>query len=179
MTRDPAAIVRDALQASPEPYRTVVILRHYENLKFREIADLLDDRSRRGAVRWNARPEPIIVQSTLRTSAATAEIVEDLKVMARILDKALPESARDQDASDRTATFSAMGIRIPNPNLESSMNNLYLEGFGVVFFLRVDIPMLASDDPQTVSVDTDQKLLLGRRLAGSFTEGSRATVLIY
>lgn len=36
-----AAEVRGALQQLDEPYRTVVILRHYENLKFGEIADVL------------------------------------------------------------------------------------------------------------------------------------------
>ena len=36
-----AGEVRDALQQLQEPYRTVVILRHYENLKFSEIAEVL------------------------------------------------------------------------------------------------------------------------------------------
>lgn len=35
------AEVRSALQQLPELYRTVVILRHYENLKFQEIAEVL------------------------------------------------------------------------------------------------------------------------------------------
>lgn len=34
-------IVRNALQRLPEHYRAVVVLRHYEDLKFREIADVL------------------------------------------------------------------------------------------------------------------------------------------
>lgn len=34
--------VRRALLALAEPYRVVVVLRHYEGLKFREIADVLD-----------------------------------------------------------------------------------------------------------------------------------------
>ena len=37
-----AEMVRRALQKVPEHYRAVLILRHYENLKFREIADVLD-----------------------------------------------------------------------------------------------------------------------------------------
>jgi len=36
-----AAIVRHALQQLAEPYRVVAVLRHYEGLKFREIADVL------------------------------------------------------------------------------------------------------------------------------------------
>lgn len=34
--------VRQALRQLTEPYRTVIILRHYENLKFSEIANILD-----------------------------------------------------------------------------------------------------------------------------------------
>ncbi len=37
-----AAAVRDALQRIGEPYRAVLVLRHYEGLKFREIADVLE-----------------------------------------------------------------------------------------------------------------------------------------
>lgn len=37
-----AESVRQALQRLPEPYRVVVILRHYEGLKLREIADVLE-----------------------------------------------------------------------------------------------------------------------------------------
>ena len=37
-----AALVRSALERLPESHRAVVVLRHYEGLKFREIADVLD-----------------------------------------------------------------------------------------------------------------------------------------
>ena len=45
-----AAIVRDALGRLPEAHRAVVVLRQYENLKFREIADVLDVPE--GTVKW-------------------------------------------------------------------------------------------------------------------------------
>jgi len=35
-------IVRSALMKLPELYRTVLVMRHYQNLKFREIADVLE-----------------------------------------------------------------------------------------------------------------------------------------
>jgi RNA polymerase sigma-70 factor, ECF subfamily len=38
---DESNLVRQALDALPETYRTVLILRHYQDLKFREIADVL------------------------------------------------------------------------------------------------------------------------------------------
>jgi RNA polymerase sigma-70 factor (ECF subfamily) len=40
--RERAENVRRALVKLPKIYRTVLILRHYENLKFREIADVLE-----------------------------------------------------------------------------------------------------------------------------------------
>ena len=39
--REQSGSVRDALMHLPEIYRTVLILRHYEDLKFRQIADVL------------------------------------------------------------------------------------------------------------------------------------------
>lgn len=40
--RERAGLVREALMELPEYYRAVVVLRHYEGLKFREIAVVLD-----------------------------------------------------------------------------------------------------------------------------------------
>ena len=39
--KERATLVRLALLRLPEAYRTVVVLRHYEDLKFREIAEVL------------------------------------------------------------------------------------------------------------------------------------------
>jgi RNA polymerase sigma-70 factor (ECF subfamily) len=40
--REEGELVRQALMRLPETYRTVLVLRHYEDLKFREIADVLE-----------------------------------------------------------------------------------------------------------------------------------------
>lgn len=40
--REQAELVRLALERLPEAYRAVLVLRHYENLKFREIAEVLE-----------------------------------------------------------------------------------------------------------------------------------------
>jgi RNA polymerase sigma-70 factor (ECF subfamily) len=45
-----AALVRDALARLPDAHRAVVVLRQYEGLKFREIADVLD--MAEGTVKW-------------------------------------------------------------------------------------------------------------------------------
>jgi len=42
VTREHGELVRCALQKLSEAHRTVLVLRHYENLKFREIAGVLD-----------------------------------------------------------------------------------------------------------------------------------------
>jgi RNA polymerase sigma-70 factor, ECF subfamily len=39
--RDLGDIIRHALDRLPEPYRAVLVLRHYENLKFHQIAEVL------------------------------------------------------------------------------------------------------------------------------------------
>ncbi|HSH93545.1 MAG TPA: sigma-70 family RNA polymerase sigma factor [Roseimicrobium sp.] len=41
VSQERAAVVRRALQEMPEHLRAVLVLRHYEDLKFREIADVL------------------------------------------------------------------------------------------------------------------------------------------
>ena len=40
--QEEAEFVRQALQRLPEMYRTVLVLRHYENMKLREIAEVLE-----------------------------------------------------------------------------------------------------------------------------------------
>jgi len=42
VTDEQAELVRRAVAQLPEHYRSVVVLRHYEDLKFREIADVLE-----------------------------------------------------------------------------------------------------------------------------------------
>ncbi len=41
-TDESGAVVRRAVMALPDQYRSIIVLRHYENLKFREIADVLE-----------------------------------------------------------------------------------------------------------------------------------------
>lgn len=59
-----AALVRLALQRLPAAHRAVVVLREYENLKFREIAEVLDVPE--GTVKW-------------RMAEALAQLAEQLK----------------------------------------------------------------------------------------------------
>jgi RNA polymerase sigma-70 factor, ECF subfamily len=60
-----AAIVRRAVLQLPEHYKTVVVLRHYENLKFREIADVLGIPE--GTVKSRMAEALSILSTTLRS----------------------------------------------------------------------------------------------------------------
>jgi len=72
-----AAAVRDALQRIGEPYRAVLVLRHYEGLKFREIADVLE-----------------IPEGTVKSRMA-----EGLTQLQRILHPFVQEEARPRPAA--------------------------------------------------------------------------------
>ncbi len=41
VAQEEAGVVRDAVTALSDPYREVVVLRHYEGMKFREIGEVL------------------------------------------------------------------------------------------------------------------------------------------
>ena len=74
-----AQLVRVALQRLPEANRAVVVLREYENLKFREIAEVLDVPE--GTVKW-------------RMSQALVQLGEQLKPILGGDDEAIPPVTR-------------------------------------------------------------------------------------
>ncbi len=78
-----------------------------------------------------------------------ADTEEDLNVMARILAKAA--------AGAGDSSRSAMGITIRNSifGSSSSPQNLYLEGYGALFFLSVNYPLVAPPARSTDSASKD------------------------
>jgi hypothetical protein len=79
----------------------------------------------------------LIVRATKTDGKTIGEIQEDLAIMSRILDKNVQGIA---DSGD----LNAMGIKLrtlDNP----SARNLYLEDYGVVFTMRVSIPLLPGE----------------------------------
>ena len=88
--------------------------------------------------RAGGRPaRSLVLPSSDMEPQSMATAAEDLNIMARILDKALP--GRDDDKSERRA----MGIAIFSPAGGSgAIRNLYLEGYGALFFLDVRFPLL-------------------------------------
>jgi hypothetical protein len=77
-----------------------------------------------------------------------AETEEDLNVMARILEKTA--STRGERGAQ------AMGIFIHGPfSAQSGAQNLYIEGYGALFFLNVNYPLVAP--PSENKEDTESK----------------------
>jgi hypothetical protein len=89
------------------------------------------------------------------------EIEEDLNVMSRILDKAV-NGREDQ-------THNAMGILVHSGfhGPGSAPRNLYLEGYGAVFFLNVNYPLIepAKKDEQAKENDNSEWEQARRELA--------------
>jgi RNA polymerase sigma-70 factor, ECF subfamily len=79
--REEAEIVRDGLMQLPDIYRSVLVLRHYEGLKLREIAEVLD-----------------IPEGTVNSRMAEA-----LAQLTRILEPQLGESQNSEPRPKRTA----------------------------------------------------------------------------
>jgi len=72
-----SVFVRQAVARLPDHYRSVVVLRHYENLKFREIAEILD-----------------VPEGTVKSRMAEA-----LSILQQLLKKTLSEASPAPQAS--------------------------------------------------------------------------------
>lgn len=68
----------------------------------------------------------------------SAQLEEDLTVMAHILDKAV-----DADGDGGSRGRRAMGIDLVFGPASAPVRNLYIEGYGVVFLLNAGIPLVA------------------------------------
>lgn len=90
---------------------------------------------RYGTTQWN----PLVIRSKALDPKAQANLNEDLTVMRRVLEKALNENA-----SEEARTLTAMGIDVFYSPVGNSMKSLYLEGYGALFFLDVNYPLVAA-----------------------------------
>ena len=82
--------------------------------------------------------KPLVVRSSDMAPGEQGNLEEDLTVMTHILDKTLAEKFPD-DQSGRVA----MGISVSFVPGEAPMRSLYLDGYGALFFVRVNFPLLA------------------------------------
>jgi len=82
-------------------------------------------------------PAKALVIRTSATDAKTqSNLEEDLSVMARILEKAVTKDSSDGEGPQ------ASGIQLFFSSGGDSPRNLYLEGYGAVFMLNVQFPLL-------------------------------------
>jgi hypothetical protein len=85
---------------------------------------------------------PLIIASSEPDDKALANLDEDLNIMSRVLDK----SADHGDEGDRKA----MGIHLWALGGGNRARNMYIEGYGAIFMLNVNMPLLApSSKPPT------------------------------
>jgi hypothetical protein len=90
----------------------------------------------------------LVLTKEAADTKGNSEVEEDLNVMARILDKA----ANGREERGRNA----MGLVVHGGFAGSAVapRNLYLEGYGALFFLGVNYPLVPN---QTKKVDEDSK----------------------
>jgi hypothetical protein len=107
--------------------------------------------------------QALIIPKDPARAKSLADIGEDLNVMARILAKAA--------TGDGDQPSSAMGINIRNSLFGSgtSPQNLYLEGYGVLFFLNVNYPLIAPPAKSPEPEAKDATALNGKKPGANST----------
>src|ERR1051325_11448051 len=75
------------------------------------------------------------------------DLEEDLGVMAHILDKAV--------SSDADKATRAMGIVVNAKPFASGARNLYIDGYGAIFFFGVNFPLLPPPAKETVAKEKE------------------------
>jgi hypothetical protein len=78
----------------------------------------------------------LVIRTSDADAKAQANLEEDLAVMSRILDKTVAKNL-DEDRGNRF-----MGINVLFAPGSGSIRNLYLEGYGALFLLNVNFPLL-------------------------------------
>jgi hypothetical protein len=84
---------------------------------------------------------PLVLRSSDMDAKAQTQLEEDLNVMVRVLDRALTEKFEGERG------YRPMGIDLMFMPGSGPMRSLYLEGYGAVFFLQVDFPLLPGTTP--------------------------------
>ena len=80
----------------------------------------------------------LIVRSSEHDPKEQANLEEDLAVMTRIFEKAIAGKPGDE-----LQTRTAMGINVYFPSDTSPLRNVYLDGYGALFMMNVNYPLLA------------------------------------
>jgi hypothetical protein len=87
------------------------------------------------AARASTSTRSLVIPKDSADVKNVAETEEDMSVMARILEKAANDKGRKTE-------HEAMGIGVFGVSDSASRRNLYIDGFGALFFLNVNFPLL-------------------------------------
>jgi hypothetical protein len=99
------------------------------------------------AARAAASTRSLVIPKDSGDAKNLAETEEDMSVMSRILEKAADDKGRKSE-------HDAMGIGVFGVSGSGAPRNLYIDGFGALFFLNVNFPLLP---PATKEQTTESK----------------------
>jgi hypothetical protein len=103
---------------------------------------------------WGGRPgsRPLVIRSSEPDPKDHANLEEDLMVMSHLLDKALEGKVGGQRKGE-----TAMGINLFFNPAAIPVRSIFLEDYGVVFFLNVNFPLIAppKGEPDKEKPSTD------------------------
>ena len=129
--------------------------------------------------RSNMAGRTVVVPGETVQAEQLREMDEDLNVMARVLEKSV--AATRNEANSRRA----MGIELQSlVSSSGGPRNLYLDGYGALFFLRVNFPLLApptkeddeshaTNEPTSSAWEEARADLYGDRRSEPFARGAR------
>jgi len=117
----------------------------------------------------------LVIRSSETDPKDQAALEEDLSVMSHILSKAVEEKVGSQSHSRR-----AMGIDLVFASSSSPLHSLYLDGYGALFLLRVNFPLIAPVKREAAKEQTEtsstweeaRQELYGQRGEGRVLSGS-------
>lgn len=127
-----------------------------------------------GAVTLAGGARTVVIRSGESDAKATAALEEDLNIMSRILGKSVQQAVGHDDAT-------AMGMRIRAltwTGAHAAAQNLYLDGYGALFFVNVQFPLVAppqkhdsekSKEPVDSTWEETKRELYGSREASGLT----------
>jgi hypothetical protein len=90
-----------------------------------------------------AAGRPLVVRTSETDPKDEANLEEDMGVMAHLLEKVAGASGRSAEGG------SAMGIDLYFKPVMGGMQNLYVEGYGALFMLNVNFPLMPSGKGQS------------------------------
>lgn len=92
----------------------------------------------------------LVVPTADLTLESRTAILEDMTVMCRILDKAISTgAARTTRSFAYSGSSNVLGRWLVQP--DSQTQGLYLDGYGAMFFIRVDFPLVAPPQEESPS----------------------------